>query len=239
MSDPSLADDESSEELKELVYLSRITQEERHQLFRADDAFKSFGLRRQWQALIDRLADDRIVRAKRCLEVAEFLASQADSAPLDLQKELLRSAVTKAYYSIHHAIRSITLIENGWEEDGHQESISALGKMLEKEGFRKRSRLDAAIRKELAVARNNRSVTDYSPYDFSRRETKTKDNRVKTQLPASDVAERAARVEWIYITEKDWRKAARHNIDLARKLVDAADEVKRFGKEQAHAIPQS
>ena len=226
MNEKNDAESSAGDVLEELVYLSRMTQEERQQLYRVDAAFKRFGLKEHALSLKTKLVDDRFIRAKSCLEAAQFLISQAGTVTSDLRKELLRSAVTKGYYSIHHAIRAILLFENGWEEDGHAKALKALAQLLKNEDFRKRSELESGINKELAIARDNRSVADYSPYDFSRREAKTKENSFQNQQPASDVAREAATVEFIYLTAKDWHGAALHNLDLAQKLIHAANRIK-------------
>src|SRR5579872_2654369 len=102
-----MPDEALSHEIKSLVFLSRLTRAERQQLFRADDAFKEFGLRSRWRNLIQTLAYDRMIRALSCLETADFLASQNASSQTDLRPDFLRTAVTKAYYSIHHSLRAI------------------------------------------------------------------------------------------------------------------------------------
>lgn len=225
MTTSNIPDESSNLEQKSLVYLSRLTNAERQQLFRADDAFQSFKLRSQWHNLIQTLSGDRIIRAESCLEAAEFLVSLSDPLQAELRPEFLRTAVNKAYYSIHHSIRAIALLENEWEADGHEQAISELKSFVKTEKFRIRSGPAEGIGAELARARDNRSVADYSPYAFSRKETKTKENMPLAQLPASDVSRRDTKVDWVHITEDSWEKAAKFNIDLAQRLLKAADKI--------------
>jgi uncharacterized protein (UPF0332 family) len=166
-----------------------------------------------------------MIRAVSCLETADFLYSSKTPAQSELRPDFLRTVITKAYYSIHHSLRAIAIMENEWEADGHQESISELRRLLKDIDFQKRSGLTDAVIAELAQARDNRSVADYSPYDHSRREVKTNENSALTQMPASDIAKRDTKVDWVSISDGDWEKAAKFNIDLAQRLLKAADAV--------------
>jgi uncharacterized protein (UPF0332 family) len=205
-------------EKRALVFLSRLNKAERMHLLRASDAFPELSLRDNLSQRVEALATARLLLAEGCLEAAEFVLSRA--AGTDCEEHLLRTAVTKAYYSIHHSLRTIALLENGWEFDGHKEVIDEVVDLwkADKNRFRSVSGLPEESLDNLYEARNNRSVADYSPFEFSRRES-TDEHGDESERPESGT------IRWTNITGDNWRHAAEFNVKLAKENLIAADKV--------------
>lgn len=182
-----------------LIYVSRLSAAEKAQVYHLADVWPDADLRDRLHQALEDVCMDRLIRAEGCLRVAKSLVSAA--AP---GGEELRTAVGRAYYSAHHAIRAMCLRRNHWDPDGHGESIEQLRKLVKEAEFQRVSGLTPGIIPEIGEARDNPEVADYSPYEFSRR--------------TGDIG-------LFSITETDWRKAADFNIGLAERLLTAADKV--------------
>src|SRR5579872_3412640 len=98
----------------------------------------------------------------------------------------------------------MALHENGYDPDGHAESIECLADLLKDNSFCGRSALRPDVVKEIVEARDNRVVADYSPFEQSR-------------YPNGSVD--------ILITGLKWEDAAKFNIDLADKLLVSSIQV--------------
>jgi len=184
------------EPLETLVYTDRLLKAEMVAAFNQDAAFPFSGLRASLQAAVADVCLDRLVRADGCLRLARRLA-----APGEADEETLRAAISRAYYSVHHSLRSMALWQNKWDPDGHEESIKALKTLLEDNNFRHRSGLLEDTVDRVTEARANRHVADYSPYKVQRDPPNTR---------------------WIRITNDSWTDAAQFNLDLAAELSQAA-----------------
>jgi len=179
---------------KWLVYLSRLSQAEKQSLYGLAGLVPVPGLGPAAQRSIQDVVVDRLILAGELLDAAQRL---------DMKDAIAcRSVISRAYYSIHHSIRSVLLHRNQHEADGHAAAINELKQLLDKDNAAK-ALLDpqATVIRDVAEARDNRVVADYSPYGFSREKGKT---------------------EWIPITENDWAKAADFNIKLAERVFEAA-----------------
>lgn len=164
--------------------------------------FMSSDLQENFEARLGEVVVDRLSRAERCLKLSELLMRPYMGKTPD--EESLRAAIGRAYYSAHHSIRAMVLRIEGYDPDGHEESIKALGALLRDKKFRKRSKLSHQTARKISEAKDNRSVADYSPYDLSRK-------------PDSEA--------WIFITDNDWRKAAQFNVRWAKKVFNGALKV--------------
>lgn len=184
---------------RSLIHVSRLSQSEKGEVYSRADIWPETDLPARLRQAVEDVCVDRLIRAEGCLGVAVSLAS----APTPSVEEL-RTAVGRAYYSIHHAIRAMCLRRNQWDPDGHGESIEQIRKLLGAPDFQRASGLMPEIVKEVSEARDNREVADYSPYDFSRR---------------------TGGIGIFPITGLDWRIAAEFNIGLAERLLAAADRV--------------
>jgi uncharacterized protein (UPF0332 family) len=180
-----------------LVYLSRISGKEKQSLYDLADACIVPGLREQFHARIDDVVIDRLMLAQEYLNFAERLKERCGNDTVSL-----RCVVNRAYYSIHHSIRAMLLKHNHCEADGHAEAIEQLKRLFEA-AERKVSRagLQQDIIEEVGEARNNRAVADYSPYEFSRA---------------------AGKLEWVPIRGNNWSEAAVFNLDVAKRIHEAA-----------------
>lgn len=182
-----------------LIYVSRLSQSEKGEVYSLADVWPEADLRARLRQAVEDVCVDRLVRAEGCLGAAKSLMSVP--AP---SVEELRTAVGRAYYSIHHAIRAMCLRRNHWDPDGHGESIEQIRKLLNAPDFQRAFGLMPGIVKEISEARDNREVADYSPYNFSRR---------------------TEGIGIFSVTGLDWRTAADFNIGLAERLLTAADKV--------------
>jgi uncharacterized protein (UPF0332 family) len=191
-----------SEPYETLLYVARLSAAQKRAVFQHDGAFPGSGLTNSLRAAVDEVCVERLILAERFRDAAMALRARADN-----DEALLRIAVSRAYYSIHHAIRAICLRHNTWDPDGHEASIQALKKLLADNSFRSRSGLAADDEQAVAKARTNRHVADYSPFD--EQHFFEKDGR--------EVTER--------ITGNDWEQAADYNIALAKRMLDAAIQV--------------
>lgn len=182
-----------------LRYVARLSAAQKAAAYTQDAAFPGSNLGARLRSAIEDVSQDRLIRAEGCLRVARKLRDEANG-----DEELLRSAIVRAYYCIHHAVRAICLRENQFDPDGHAESIEALKKLLAEPAFRLRSALPLEEYKTVIEARMNRHVADYSPYQ---------------EQPSSTALDNKAMDR---ITDNDWARAADFNIDLADKLMTTA-----------------
>jgi uncharacterized protein (UPF0332 family) len=185
----------ASETAKPLVYVARLSNAEKNALYAHGDAFPELEVRSKFHQAIRTVVLDRLKMARDDWFLAAHLFHDA---PTDAH---YRAAVNRAYYAIHHSIRVMVLSQNNCEADGHQEAIQELRKQLRREEFRRKCGLSEDIIDEISRACDNRSVADYSPYDFSRRDGTT---------------------EWVLISGNTWKSAAEFNLNLAVRLVKAA-----------------
>lgn len=179
---------------KWLVYLSRLSQAEKQSLFSLADLAPLAGVDQAAQQSTQDVVSDRLILAEELLKATQRSGTTDTIA--------CRAAISRAYYSIHHSIRSVLLHQNQHEADGHEAAIKELKRLLDKDNAAK-ALLDpqASLIRDVAEARDNRVVADYSPYDLSREK---------------------GRAEWIPITENDWTKAADFNTKLAERVFNAA-----------------
>lgn len=219
-------------EKRALVFISRLSKAERQYLLLGSDAFPDLCLQEKLRNLARELATERLIHAGRCCRVAEFLNAEASKVDEDLKIEFHRTAITKGYYSIHHSLRAILLIRNGWEVDGHQLVINEIELLLKKAKPGTMGGMTDAINVELAQARVNRSIADYSPFNFSREEDRNRKTYVPLDAqaspalnPSEDTESRQRKVHWRHLTEGDWSKAAAFNIELAKKVLLATDKI--------------
>jgi uncharacterized protein (UPF0332 family) len=179
---------------KPLVYLSRLSKAERRAVLDVGRALPGAALNeRMRQAEVDVTLDRLILSEGLLMEARELAAKGTEQA--------FRAAVNRGYYAVHHAVRAVILHETHREADGHAAAIEDLKKLLRGQPFRARAGLHEGTLLEVAQARDNRSVADYSPYAFSRRE---------------------GTARWISITGNHWSEAAKFNIELAERLHRAA-----------------
>ncbi|MGD0092352.1 MAG: HEPN domain-containing protein [Planctomycetota bacterium] len=188
-----------SEAEKPLVYIARLSNAEKNALYEHGDAFPELEVRKQFHQAIAVVLHDRLKMATENFVLADDLFFNA--TPTNAH---YRAVVNRAYYAIHHSIRVMVLSQNHCEADGHEEAIQELKKLLKDEQFRKKCGLNENTITEISRARDNRSVADYSPYDFSRRDGTT---------------------VWVAISGNTWKSTAEFNLNLAERLLDAA---KRF-----------
>lgn len=144
-----------------LTYVARITRAEKTAMFNHTAAFNATALQVILLDAIEEVCLDRLIRADGCLRLAKLLQ-------LDTNEEAQRAAVGRAYYSIHHSIRTMALWQNKWDPDGHEESIKEFKKLLSDSSCAHRSGLTVDISERIVTARANRHVADYSPYDEQR-----------------------------------------------------------------------
>ena len=178
-----------------LLFVSRISAVEKAALFTS--AFQRDDLDKVFKSAIHEVAIQRLVRAEACHNVALILFRLPE-------EESLRSAIGRAYYSIHHSIRAMILYELQFDPDGHQASIDALAELLRDNGFRGRSGLQVADAKEISSARDNREIADYSPFDVSRRLAGGNDMR---------------------LSHPTWTESAKFNVDLSLRILVASMKV--------------
>lgn len=187
---PNVSDSE-----KPLVYVSRLTNAEKNGLYAVRDAFPLLDIRRHFDEALQEVAIDRLILAEDHLKTALHLLQNST------KPSSYRAAVNRAYYAVHHSIRVMLLQENNCESDGHQEAINEFKDKLKDRNFRTKCGLNEDVLKEVAEARDNRNVADYSPYDFSRLEKTT---------------------NWIPLTGHAWKAAAEFNVNLAERLLQSA-----------------
>jgi uncharacterized protein (UPF0332 family) len=178
-----------------LRYVARLSAAQKAAAYAQDAAFPGSDLGARLRSAIEDVSQDRLIRAEGCLRVARKLRSEASG-----DEELLRTAIVRGYYSVHHAVRAICLRENQCDPDGHTESIEAFKKLLKDGDFRRRSGLPPEEFEAVMEARTNRHVADYSPYREQPSSTRLADNAVDR------------------ITDDDWERAADFNIALAGRL---------------------
>ncbi len=185
------------EPIDTLVYVARLSQSEDATLRSLDAAFPGSRLRQSQLAAVPDVCLDRLVRAEGCLEVARSLLANPNN------EEHLRTAVGRAYYSIHHSIRVMALWHNNWDPDGHDGSIQQLKELLKDNNFRHNTGLVIDVWQRVNEAKDNRHVADYSPYNLHR---DLKDRNV------------------FAISGWDWLTAANFNVELAEEIVAAASK---------------
>ncbi len=185
-----------AEPLETLVYVNRLQKAEMASVFTQNAAFPSSGLRTSLQAAVADVCLDRLVRADGCLRFAWQIAASGEA-----DEETLRAIVSRAYYSVHHSLRSMALWQNKWNPDGHEESIKVFRTLLEDNNFRHRCGLGIDAGDRVLEALANRHVADYSPYNVQRDPPDTR---------------------WLRITNGDWGDAAQFNLNLATELSLAA-----------------
>ncbi len=144
-----------------LRYVSRLRKSEQEAVFAHDAAFPSSNMKATFLEAVGDVCVDRLIRARNCLDVAKKIVVDAD-------EEALRTAVGRAYYSVHHSVRAIALYQNKGDPDGHEESIQEFKKLLKDKPFCNRSGLKTDTWTSVVEARSNRHVADYSPYDIQR-----------------------------------------------------------------------
>ena len=188
-----------------LVYVSRLSKEEKAGLFSAreisallqSDGGGGSDMISAFRLCLNDVVLDRLVLAHSFLEMARTLFRVATEAAF-------RTSIGRAYYSIHHSIRVMVLSQTEFESDGHDEAIQMLKELLKDNAFKAKSGLPPDICANVYVAKDNRHVADYSPYEISR--------------GANNIAH-------LHITDSDWQKAAAFNIKLAELLDSAAAKV--------------
>jgi uncharacterized protein (UPF0332 family) len=186
-----------AEPLAALIYLARLNKSELSAVFALQNAFPRSGLFDQFQAAVEDVCIDRLIRADGCLKLAQELKSAG------VEEEHLRAAISRAYYSMHHSLRALLLWQNKWDPDSHEETIKQFKEQLKDKAFRARSGLLEDEWEQVAEARNNRHVADYSPYD----------------------RQREAALGIIHISEGNWNDAAQFNIALAEKIREVTRKV--------------
>src|SRR5437762_13409492 len=99
-----------AEPFETLVFVARLTREEKDSIFAREAAFPGANIGSRLLLAAEDVCLDRLLLADGCLSVARQLAhvSGGGTAP----EECLRAAVSRAYYSIHHSIRAIALWHN-------------------------------------------------------------------------------------------------------------------------------
>ena len=95
------------------LYVSRLTKSEKASLFIHDAAFPNSNLQRDFLQAVQDVCLDRLIRADGCLTLAHALSLQNG-------EEELRAAIGRAYYCIHHCLRTMALWQNKWDPDGHE-----------------------------------------------------------------------------------------------------------------------
>ena len=180
------------------LFVARLSAAEKQAVLGHDRVFVNANLFATLSAAIEDVCLDRLVRAERLLKLARALAENSD-------EEELRNAIGRAYYSIHHSLRAMALWTNKWDPDGHEESIKQFRVMLSESKFRGRTELRVDDWQQVTLARLNRHVADYSPYD--RQQSAQFGRGLET------------------ITGDDWREAAEHNIKWAARILTAAIKI--------------
>ena len=180
---------------KSLIFTSRISQSEKNALFAYGEAYPESGLKERFQRTIEPVVLNRMMLAQGALEVARMLLAQPQT------EAVLRAVINRAYYAIHHSIRAIMLYKYQSEADGHEEAIKELENLLKDKTDRARCGLDEFFFERAIEARDNRSIADYSPFDWSRRE---------------------GTVTWFNLTDDSWKSAAEFNVAVAEQMYIAA-----------------
>ena len=183
-----------SEPLETRLFIHRLTQTEKAAVYAHNPAFPSSDLAASLASAVEEVCVDKLIRADGCLRLARSLA-------LDTDNESLRAAIGRAYYSIHHCLRTIVLWQNKWDPDGHEKSIEEFRELLKESAFRVRLGLPENTRNRVAEARTNRHAADYSPYDFQR-------------TPPD--------MRPVGISNGSWPDAVQFNIALAEEIFQAA-----------------
>ena len=147
--------------LETRLFIHRLTQTEKAAIYAHNTVFPSSSLAASFAVAIEDVCLDKLIRADGCLRLAQSLA-------LDTDNESLRAAIGRAYYCIHHCLRTILLWRNKWDPDGHEKSIEEFRKLLKDSTFRLQLGLPEDTGNRVVEARLNRHVADYSPYDFQR-----------------------------------------------------------------------
>ena len=181
--------------LQTLIYVARLSADEKRSLLAQGDAFRKSNLKSTLLSAVEDVCIDRLIRAGGCLRLALQLCSSAD-------EEMVRAAVGRAYYSMHHSLRAMALWRNKWDPDGHEESIRQLKRLLQENAFVHQSGLAADVWKKVTEARTNRHVADDSPYDVQRE--------------PEGVAG---------ISGNNWTSAAQFNNNLAEELLNSAFKI--------------
>lgn len=119
------------------------------------------------QRYVEKIVGDRLAFATEHLKAADDLLGLA-AGPLPTARGdfLLRAALGRAYYAVHHALRSLHITFKGWDTDTHDGTISGTQSILSTEADLA-SFLDP--RKDLVrLVRglmDERHVADYHMYD--------------------------------------------------------------------------
>ena len=183
-----------SEPLETRSFIHRLTQTEKAAVYFHNTAFPTSGLAESLASGIEDVCVDKLIRADGCLRLAQNLA-------LDTNNESLRASIGRAYYSVHHSLRTIALWQNKWDPDGHEKSLEEFRKLLKQDSFRVRLGLPEDTGDRIAEARTNRHIADYSPYDFQRDPPDTRR---------------------VGISNGSWPDAVRFNLALAEEIFQTA-----------------
>jgi uncharacterized protein (UPF0332 family) len=111
---------------------------------------------------IDQVVDDRMGLAKEFLGAAKTLVA-GSSQNIDL-----RNGLSRAYYAVHHAARSLALFILQVDPYGHTESLERLNSLLASDTILKgkmSGRPDLV--KDLQQLLHERHIADYHPYAAS------------------------------------------------------------------------
>jgi len=179
-----------------LVHVSRLSKTEKVAAFSTGTIYQIADVSTIVQGCVKQVVEHRLLLADKLLEVAKRLDKEGRGAQPD--EFLLRSAVNRAYYSMHNSLRAISLHSLGHDPDDHASAIGTLAELLKDNAFRSRSHLLVGTDKKASQAMDNRLVADYSPYEISR-------------YPNGAVR--------ITITNGNWADASKFNIDLANEIL--------------------
>lgn len=186
-----------AEPLAPLIHLARLSKSEKSAVFALKDAFPDSDLYNCFLSAATDVCIDRLIRADSCLKLAQELITAVSD------EEHHRAAIGRAYYSIHHSLRALLLWQNKWDPDGHEETIKQFKELLKDKAFRDLAGLLEDDWEQVAEARNNRHVADYSPYDRQRE-------------PEKGI---------VHISGGNWSDATQFNIALAEKIREATRKV--------------
>lgn len=178
-----------------LVFVSRLSVAEKASLFTS--VFQRPDLSHVFKTAVHEVALQRLIRAEACFKLAHTFLNSSD-------EESLRTAIGRAYYSIHHSIRAMVLCVKEYDPDGHQECIEALSELLKDNAFLGRSGLKAGDGQEIFKARDNRVVAEYSPFNQSR------------------YSNRNSKIE---LSHGSWLDTAKFNVDISQRVLVASMRV--------------
>lgn len=175
-----------------LVYASRLSEKEKVSAFSTGRILGVPQVSDMLKICTTEVIGQRMVLAEGLLDVAKRMMDTKGQLPSD--EASLRCIVSRSYYSVYHSIRAAAMHANGFDPDGHDETVIALRRLLTENSFRSKSKLPGDADKKVEEAKANRGVADYSPYGLSR-------------YPGGEV--------YISITGGTWGAAAKFNVDLA------------------------